>query len=99
VAKVHIKWECVSVCTKCWVLQGETLELHNKQWCTSVRSKSLLLRRTKFWCMCNTDTQYGCQILTSHIGVCLIPFHAWVLKERIMKIWCIVYMKLSHEFT
>jgi hypothetical protein len=49
--------------------------------------------------MYNMDTQYECQILTSHIGVYLIPLHAWVSKERIMKIWCIVYMKLSHEFT
>jgi hypothetical protein len=80
-------------------LQGATLELHSKKWCMSVRGKSLVLHKTNLCCMCNTDTRYGCQILTSHIGVCLIPVHAWVSKERIMKIWCRVYMKLSHEFT
>jgi hypothetical protein len=65
----------------------------------SVRGKSLVLHKTNLCCMCNIDTRYACQILTSHIGVCLIPVHTLVLEERIMKIWCKVYMKLSYEFT
>jgi hypothetical protein len=74
------------VCTKCWVLQGATLELLNKQWCMSVCGKSLVLHRTKLWCMCNTVFNVGVvlEIICVEIS----------LKEGITKALCTMYKKL-----